>query len=393
MRTKPCHRHTWAEVHLDRIGHNIREIRRRLPSGVKFMAAVKADGYGHGAVQSANAALKAGADALAVGMISEALQLRQSGIRAPILVLSPALPSEVDLAAKHDIALTVSEAAWLKEARPFHQSRKPLRLHIKMDSGMGRIGIRDRSEWEAMVPLLRSDGIMVEGVYTHFATANQADSAYYFEQFDRFTEMRSWVAESGFTGFIAHCSNSAAALHYPELSLDMVRVGAALYGINPCEEEVRRRRPVDLQPVLSLHSEIIQVKFVKQGESIGYDRSYVATQDEWLGTVAIGYADGYCKGYQGYHMLVDGQAAPIAGNVCMDLLMIRLPGHYPVGTVVTLIGRQNGREITMEDLAARIGSIPQQVLTMLSSRVPRIYYNKGIYAGTADSHSLSAVTS
>ncbi|MGN7380743.1 alanine racemase [Paenibacillus sp. SAFN-117] len=392
MVVKPRYRHTWADVHLDAIRHNIKEIRRRLPQKTKFMTAVKADGYGHGAVQAAAAALQAGSDALAVGLISEALQLRESGIQVPILVLTPALPADADLAAEYGISLTVCDEGWLREMRRHKQSRKPLRVHVKMDTGLGRIGIRHFSEWEAMAPYLQSEDLIVEGVYTHFATANQADSDYYKRQFSRFKEMRGWVADSGFAGFIAHCSNSAAALQYPEFSLDMVRVGAAVYGINPCDGEVKRRLDVELKPTLSLHSEIVQVKYVKQGESIGYDRSYTAVCDEWLGTVSIGYADGCCKGYQGFYTLVDGQAAPIAGNICMDQIIIRLPRYYPVGTPVTLIGKQRDREIKLDDLADHIGSIPQQVLAMITARVPRIYRGAESMSEIISARALSKAT-
>ncbi|MDF2671401.1 MAG: alanine racemase [Paenibacillus sp.] len=364
---------TWIEVHQDRIEHNIQEIRKRIPSSCKFMAVVKADGYGHGAHQTARAALRAGADELAVSNLGEALYLRQNGISAPILTLSPAKPSDIDDAVDADIALPVFQASWLKEMRRHKTSGKPLRIHLKMDTGMGRIGIREKSDFEAILPLLKAEDIVVEGVYTHFATANTADPTFYNRQWNRFAEMRAWLSDAGLYGVTAHCANSAAAIQYPEDSLDMVRVGAAIFGINTCDRETRAANPIVLQPTLSMHSSLIQVKQLDQGESVGYDNSYEAAGAEWIGTVPLGYADGYFRGFHGYHLLVDGRKVPIVGNICMDQLMVRLPHYYPVGTQVTVIGCQQQSSITLEDLSDYIGSIPQQILSFLSSRVKRVY--------------------
>ncbi|MBP1989003.1 alanine racemase [Paenibacillus eucommiae] len=367
---------TWAEVHLDRIEHNIREIRKRLPVSCSFMAAVKANAYGHGDVQVARAARNAGADALAVGTIHEALHLRKNDIMLPILVLSATPPEEADAAAKHHISLTVFQASCLDKMLKYKSSPEPLRIHIKMDTGMGRIGIREKAELEAMIPLLQNDAIIVEGIYTHFATANQADSAYYEEQRNRFNEMQQWMSDAGFSNLIVHCANSAAALQYPQNTMDMARVGAAIYGIHTCDEDVKRTMPNFLQPTLSLHTEIIHVKQMKPGSAISYDSTYWTTGDEWIATVPLGYADGCFRGFQGSYLLVDGHEAPITGKICMDQLMIRLPRYYPLGTKVTWIGRQRDKEITLDDLASHIGSIPQQILSLITDRVPRVYtYN------------------
>lgn len=364
---------TWTEVHLDRIERNVRTIRSRLPAGCKMMAVVKADGYGHGAVQAAAAAIRAGADELAVSRLDEAVRLRQNGIDVPILTLGPIAPREADIAAEHQIAVPVFQAEWLRDMRESRTSPKPLPVHIKMDTGMGRIGIRTKREFEEMLPLLAAGGIDVKGVYTHLATANQADTGYCEKQLARFAEMRGWLDEAGFRDVTAHCANSAAALRDPVYAMDMVRVGASIFGIHTCDEEVRGRHGVPLLPTLSLHTTIIHVKRVAAGECIGYDRSYTAQDDEWIATVPLGYGDGCFRGYAGLELLVDGERAPIVGNICMDQLMIRLPRHYPVGTQATLIGRQRDETVTLDDLARHIGTIPQQVLLMIAARVPRVY--------------------
>jgi len=367
------HPMTWAEVRLDRIAHNIHAIRRRLPESCKFMAVVKADGYGHGAVRVAGAALRAGAEELAVSSLAEGIRLRQNGIDAPILTLSPILASDADAAAEYEIAVPVFQASWLREMRALRTSMRTLRVHLKMDTGMGRIGIRSEDEFAEMVPLLCASDVLVEGVYTHFATANQSSRGYYMEQVHRFAEMKQWVAKAGFAGVTAHCANSAAAMQYPEHAMDMVRVGASLFGIQTCDLDAARHLDVDLQPTLSLHSTLVQVKLARCGERIGYDNSYVAVSDEWIGTVPLGYADGCFRDYRGLSLYIQGEPAPIVGNVCMDQLMLRLPRPYPVGTKVILIGDGTDGGNSLTDLAAHIGTIPQQVLLLLSDRVPRIY--------------------
>lgn len=364
---------TWATVHLGQIQHNVREIRACLPPQTALMAVVKADGYGHGAVPAAKAAIAAGAEALAVSTYEEAVSLRNAGIASPILVLSPILPEEIDGAAALGLELTVFQASWLREMRARKTTGHRIRVHIKMDTGMGRLGLSRRDEWDEMIPLLQADDIEVAGVYTHFAAANRADASYCCEQFARFREMRQWLEEAGFRGVRAHCANSAAAIRFPEFALDMVRVGASLFGILPCDDEVARRLSVHLQPTLSLTTTILHVKQLSRGQTVSYDQSYTASGDEWIATLPIGYADGWFRGYSGFYVLANGKPALIVGNICMNQTMIRLPHYMPVGTRVTLLGADGEAAITLDDLAAHLGTIPQQVLALLSPRLPRIY--------------------
>ncbi|MFS0724542.1 alanine racemase [Paenibacillus sp. 1P07SE] len=366
---------TWAEVDLGALARNVQLLKDRLPGHCRFMAAVKADGYGHGLVDVARAAVQAGADELAVSQLEEGVRLREAGVRVPILALTPPHPSQADHAARHRIAVPVFQASWLREMRSGRRTSEPLEVHIKMDTGMGRIGLRTREELAAMEPWLRQPGVVVAGVYTHLATANQADGTYYRRQLDRFAEMRQWLAEEGWPDVPAHCGNSAAAIQYPQDAAEgmaMIRVGAALYGIDTCDEEVREQTALRLEPTLALYSTVVQTKLVRAGEYVGYDCSYRAERDEWIGTVPLGYADGYARDYAGFHLLVNGRRAPILGRVCMDQLMIRLPGPCAVGTVVTAIGRSGDDEITLGQLAEHSGTIPQHVLTMLAGRVPRV---------------------
>lgn len=364
---------TWSEIRLDRLKDNIREIRQRIPAGCAFMAVLKADGYGHGLLETARAALAGGADALAVGTLREAMLLRESSIGGPILALMPCDPSEADVAAENGISLPVFQEEWLKEMRRCKTTRKRLRVHLKLDTGMGRFGIRDENGLERVIPLLRANDLIVEGVYTHLATANQSDESFVREQLRRFEEMRRRLREAGFVRPIAHCANSAAALRFPELALDMVRVGASLFGIVPVDGDAAKAIDVRLEQTFSVHSRIVHVKRLREGESVGYDKTYAASEDEWIATLPIGYADGLSRACKGMSLLVDGQWAPIAGNVCMNQVMIRLPAYYPIGTRVTLLGENGGQTISPERMADAIGTIPQEVLTLLGTRIPRVY--------------------
>ncbi|RUS42235.1 alanine racemase [Cohnella sp. AR92] len=362
---------TWAEISLDRMRENMRNIRKSLPNSVKVMAVVKANGYGHGDMESAAAAEQAGADYLAVAYLEEAVRLRDAGMKLPILVLTPIRPELTPLALKLDLALTVTSANWFAETRAYkpYSSAGKLRVHVKLDTGLGRIGIRTRREWDELVPWLRAEDVEVDGFYTHFATAGQAETAFLERQTARFARMMEWGRSSGLRIRHYHCAGSAAALRFPHLAMDMVRIGAAMYGFYP----ERLVRSVKLEPALSLHSRLIQVKRLAKGDYLGYDNSYRAEEDEWIGTVPIGYADGWTQRMQGTEVLIEGQRAPIVGKICMDQLMVKLPGPCVEGARVTLIGHQGEQRITFAELAAHIGSVAQEISASLGVRVTRIY--------------------
>ncbi|WP_036718658.1 alanine racemase [Paenibacillus harenae] len=364
-------RATRAEVRLSKIRNNMVKIRHTLPETVKLMAVVKADGYGHGDAEAARMAEQAGADVLAVAYLNEALRLRSKGITLPILILTPIYPQEIMFALEHDLMLTVTSAEWFKEMRAYrhHSCGKPLKVHVKLDTGLGRLGMKTREEWEELVPWLKADDVIVDGFYTHFATAGKEDTTFMKRQYSRFLDMMGWCEDSGVHVNLYHCAGSAAALRFPELAMDMVRIGAAMFGFYP----ERLVSSVRLEPALSLYSSLMQVKLLRKGECIGYDNSYQAKEDEWIGTVPIGYADGWSQSLQGTEMLVNGQRVPVVGKICMDQLMVRLPGPCEPGTEVALIGAQGEDCITFAELAAHLGSVPQEISTAISSRVTRIY--------------------
>jgi alanine racemase len=368
------YRDTWAEVDLDSIGSNVREVRKLLPEEVDIIAVVKANAYGHGDIQTADAAIQAGATMLAVAFLDEALSLRRKGISVPILVLGASRAEDVNVAAEDNIVLTVFQEEWLeKAAKSLHPEGK-LSLHIKVDSGMGRIGVRSSAELESMEARISQDPrLRLEGLFTHFATADELDDEYVKTQLARFKEMISVLRS---VPPCIHSSNSAAALRYPGAYFNAVRLGIAMYGLAP-SLEIKPSLPIELSEAFSLHSRLTQVKKLKKGEKVSYGATYEAGADEWIGTIPIGYADGWIRRLQGQEVLINGMRTPIVGRICMDQCMVRLPEEVPVGSVVTLIGKQQKERISIDEIAARLETINYEVPCLISSRVPRLYRKNG----------------
>ncbi|SFG97721.1 alanine racemase [Sporolactobacillus nakayamae] len=380
MEATSFYRETWADIDLDAVTSNVRNMKERIPEDVALMAVVKANGYGHGALQVARTALESGAEWLAVALFDEALALRKQGIEAPILVLSPIPPQHAGLAAKEHITLTVSDQEWVRQARNVYKEEEPVFLHVSCDTGMGRIGVRNKEETAALVREVGLDQrFVIEGMFTHFATADQEDEAYFNEQYTRFEMMVDWIHELGLNPAVIHCGNSATTLKYPAEKrhlFNMVRYGIAMYGLSP-SPDMTRQLPFPLKRVLSLHSRLTYVKKVEAGSFVGYGATYQATEDEWIGTVPVGYADGWLRGLTGTDVLIDGQRCPIVGRICMDQFMCRLPHAYPEGTQVTLIGENGGKEITADARARQLQTINYEITCTVHPRIPRVYWKNG----------------
>ncbi|RWZ52255.1 alanine racemase [Halobacillus fulvus] len=376
MSFAPFYRDSWAEVELSAIDHNIKELQKRLQPETKIYAVVKANGYGHGDIEVADQALKAGASGLAVALLDEALRLREAGFDCPLLVMGWTRPEDAPLAAEKEIAVTVFQEDWLRQASE-QSIPKPLKLHMKWDTGMGRIGIRTTEEMDALLRQIEQNAIFrLEAVFTHFATADDEESDYYLEQEQRFENLfshfeRVWTKDVEF-----HTGNSAASMRFPERMKHFVRFGISMYGLYP-SSVVKEERPIPLSPAFSLHSRLIHVKKVEANQSISYGATYTTEQDEWIGTIPLGYADGWIRKLQGMDVLVDGKRHPIVGRICMDQFMIRLDQEYPVGTKVTLIGKQEDQEITVDEVADYLDTITYEIPCMISSRVPRMYKKQG----------------
>ncbi|MDG5787944.1 alanine racemase [Evansella sp. AB-P1] len=368
------YRDTWAEINIDAIQENITQLKGILPKEVQVMAAVKANGYGHGAVDVAYGALDAGATYLGVAILDEALVLRDAGIDAPILVLGYVRPENVTIAAEKNIAVTIFQEEWVKEAANFLKNDKSkVTCHVKLDTGMGRIGIRTEEEGYALIDTLKKyPNFEVEGIYTHYATADELETSYLKAQQRQFKAMiDSFEAKWSSSIPLKHCGNSATALRFGDQCYNMVRFGISMYGLAP-SEEIKDILPFRLKEAFSLHSRITHVKELHEGCGISYGAEYKTTEGEWIGTVPIGYADGWIRMNRPGDVLVNGERAPIVGRICMDQMMISLKKKVPIGTKVTLIGKQKEEYIPVDEVANRLQTINYEIPCVISYRVPRV---------------------
>lgn len=365
------HRKTYARISKKAIRHNLQNEQARLGDDCKLFAVVKADGYGHGAVEIAKIARDSGVSGFCVALLDEALELRKAGITEPILILGIVDVEFVPIIAAEDLSVTVSSLEWLKEAeqRLMQQTTKALRIHLALDTGMGRIGFRTVSELtEAENYATNSELIEFEGVFTHFATADEADETQFNRQLKQFNKLISCLSNK--PQFV-HAANSATALWHQQIPTNLIRYGIAMYGLNPSGTTLKA--PISLEPAMELISELVHVKEIQPGDTVSYGATYEASDCEWVGTIPIGYADGWRRSLQGQTVLVDGQRCEIIGRVCMDQCMIRLPKEYPVGTTVVLVGKSGNDQVTMEELAEYLGTINYEIICGIALRVPRIY--------------------
>jgi alanine racemase len=368
------YRDTWAEVDLGCISENITSIKSLLPEEVEIIAVVKANAYGHGDIKVSEAALKAGATYLAVAFLDEAIALRKKGIKAPILVLGASRAEDAAVAANQHITLTVFQMEWLKEAKGYLRENERLTVHVKLDTGMGRIGIRSKEELKEIEQFFHhEEQFNFEGIFTHFSTADELDESYFQKQFDLFQDMLSILSKKP---KYVHCSNSAATLRFPRAYFNAVRLGIAMYGLTP-SPEMEPEIPVPLREAFSLRSRLIHVKKLPKGEKVSYGATYETSGDEWIGTIPIGYADGWIRKLQGQEVLIDGKRVPIVGRICMDQCMVRLPSEFPVGAMVTLIGRDGDQFISINEIAKKLETINYEIPCIIANRVPRLYNKDG----------------
>ena len=372
-------RPTWLEVDLSALAHNVGQIRTRTGPNCRLMAVVKANAYGHGAARTANALLQSGADQLAVATLTEAIELREAHVRAPILVLGytpPWLASEV---VAHQVTVTVfdpeSVAALAVAARTAHTQA---RIHVKVNTGMNRLGLTVEATPPFLAGLANEPGLVVEGIFTHFATADLADKHFAETQFHRFCTLLNQLSARGLRPPLAHAANSAALLTMPHTHLDMVRSGIALYGLHPDADATRL--PAAFRPALSWKAVVAQVLYLQPGESVSYGQEFVATAPTTIAVLPLGYADGFPR--RPYHwgaVLIHGQPAPIVGRVCMDQTMVDVTeieaktGAVRQGDEVVLIGRQGAAHCAAEEVAARLQTNNYDVVSRIQARVPRIY--------------------
>ncbi|WP_125583998.1 alanine racemase [Levilactobacillus cerevisiae] len=366
------HRPTQLVIDRQALRENIHTAVTRLATGCELFMVVKANGYGHGATQVAQVAKDAGATGFCVAILDEALELRAAGFNEPILVLGVSDPADAPLMANQRISATVADQAWLTDAVAYLDLAKPaapLQVHLGLDTGMGRIGFKTPATLQAAVAYLNQQATLnFEGIFTHFSTADSPDDTYFKQQVATWKQLTGALTQ---LPRYVHVSNSATSLWHAECNINVVRFGVAGYGLNPSGTAVKE--PYPLQPALSLVSELVHVKQVAAGESVGYGATYTASQSEWVGTVPIGYADGYERRLQGFHVLVNGQPCEIIGRICMDQLMVRLPTKYQRGTKVTLVGQDGDETISLQDVADYCGTIHYEIACGFTSRIPRVY--------------------
>ncbi|GGJ90848.1 alanine racemase 1 [Lentibacillus kapialis] len=371
MDTK-MYRNTWAEVDLEAISYNIRQMRNRLPGHCAVMAVVKADAYGHGAVEVAEKALASGAKMLAVALLEEAFTLREANITVPILVFGQVQPEDVPTAADHDITLTCFQKEWVRDVNRLSLPL-PVKVHMNWDTGMGRVGLRTEEELKAITKEIHSSSsIRLTGVYTHFSTADDAGFDYFEMQHNRFKEFLDMFKSIRHEPTAVHIGNSAASIRFPERMYDYIRFGIAMYGLYP-SDVLKEEYDIDLEPAFSLHSRLVHVKKMDAGESVSYGATYTTEYEEFIGTIPIGYADGWIRKLQGMDVLIEGERMPIVGRITMDQTMIKLDKEYPAGTKVTLIGKQGDNEIETDEIAEKLDTINYEIPCMISNRVPRLY--------------------
>lgn len=373
---------TWVEVDLDNLEHNYNYIRSKLNDKTKYMAVVKADAYGHGAKVVPEFLQSLGADFFAVSNIDEALQLREFGITKPILILGYTPTNLVNVLAENDISQAIidkSYATYLADSAK--KENVKIKVHIKIDTGMSRLGFfyhssSDESSLEDVADVINSDNFIKEGIFTHFATSdldNDEDGAHTKKQFELFEESIKKLEDKGVSFELRHCANSAATLNNPEYQLDMVRPGIIMYGLNPSSHFDK----FDLKPAFKLKSIVSMIKTIQKGTTISYGKTFVAQKQMKVATIPVGYADGYPRSLsnKGF-VMINGKKAKILGRVCMDQMIVDITeiDNVKVGQNVLLFG---DKDLTIDDFSALCQTINYETVCVIGKRVPRVYFKDG----------------
>jgi len=371
------YRPTWIDIDLGAIAHNLGLVRETLASETELLIPIKANAYGHGALEVAKLLEHKGVAFLGLATVDEAVFLREKGIRIPILILNAVLEKEIEAVLEHDLIQTISDEESAKQLEKAASRRKRIvPVHVKVDTGMGRLGLWHEEAFFLMEALQHYPHLFVEGIYTHFANADETDPKRTKEQLGHFQELISTLKKKSLLPQWRHIANSAGLLYHPESHLNLARPGLAVYGIHPCPPREGKEGASQLQPALTLTSRIVYLKRTPKGRKISYGGTYTTSKETLIATLPIGYADGYNRLLSNKgKVLVRGQFAPIVGRVCMDQTMIDV-GEVPkvsVGDEVVLIGRQGNHEIRVDELATHCNTISYEILTSLSSRIPRCY--------------------
>ncbi len=364
-------RNAWVEINLAAVEHNVRENKSLLAPGVKLCAVVKANAYGHGAVPIAQRALQVGADFLAVALTQEAVELREAGIKAPILILGTMPKGHGDTILEYNISQAVYSIDKVKElSQAAVRSNKKAKIHLAIETGMNRIGIAPENLPDLVETILELPNVEIEGVFSHFATADMENKEFTEQQFVKFQEAINILQQMGVTAPLRHIANSAGINEIPHMHLDMVRQGITLYGMWPSNEVEHH---MDIKPVMQIKARINHLKWIKTGETVGYGRTYTATSPRHIATLSIGYADGISRQYsnRGY-VVLHGRKAPVVGRVCMDQMMVDVTDipDVELEDEAIVLGCD---ELTVETVAEWMNTINYEVTCLITNRLPRKY--------------------
>lgn len=371
MEKYPYYRPTIATINLQAIKNNVQNLKQHLKENVAIIAVVKANAYGHGDVEVARAALQAGATILAVATPEEAIRMREHFQDVAILVLGASPIHFAPYASEFNISLTVFSKAWLEQVHANYTLQQPLHLHLKIDSGMGRIGVTTVEQVQEIESYIAtSNDFLLDGVFTHFATADEEITTHFDAQINKFRSLLNSLQQKP---KIVHIANTATALaKHEDFQYDAVRYGISMYGLAP-SDYVKGILPFKLEEAFTLETELVHVKKLQPGDTIGYGAQFTAPESCYVGTLPIGYADGMIRKLSGQEVLVDGQRCPIVGRICMDQCMILLPKAYNVGEKVVLLGTQYEQEIRIDEWAKKCETINYEIPCIITQRVTRIY--------------------
>ncbi|MBO5060410.1 MAG: alanine racemase [Clostridia bacterium] len=371
---------TWAEINIDALKYNVKNIRKITNPNARLMAVVKADAYGHGYRECCKALLDSGVDCLAVAIVDEAKELRRAGFDVPILVLGAALADEANDIVEYDIMPNVYNYEFAKCLSDVaKRQRKTVKIHLKIDTGMSRLGFAcgeaNTEVIEEIIKISQLPNVEIDGIFSHLACADEADTEYTHLQLDRFLKLVCELEKIGIKIPCKHIANSAAIMMYPEAHLDMVRAGVILYGYYPsCEVDKSR---LSIKPVMTLKSRVTQVKTVEAGMGVSYGKTYITDKKTKIATIPIGYADGYprCLSHKAA-VETGGRLCSVIGRICMDQCMIDVTNvnNINIGDEVIIYGDD---KITADDVAGWMNTINYEVLCLVSKRIPRIYKENG----------------
>ncbi|GAB3058363.1 alanine racemase [Salinicoccus sesuvii] len=368
------YRNSVVEVDLEAVHHNFKAI-QSLHEGKTFIAVVKANAYGLGSARVAEYLAARGVEFFAVATLDEAIELRMHGIKKKILVLGPIIPKDINKAIQHRVAITAPSLDWLQHAQSYvgDMDDKEVWIHIKVNSGMNRLGTSDTDEIEKMVNIIEeSTHLVYEGIYSHFSSAD-IDSTQNDREYEKFKHITSLVKKPQYI----HVQNSAGALRLSDDYCNAIRVGISMYGYYP-SDYVERISKVQLKPSVSLRTEVVDTHVLEAGEGNSYGLDYNARAGQKIATLPLGYADGFLRARTGYIVsLEDGTSCPVVGKVCMDYIMIEVPDSVQLGDAVNVISPYRNSEQSMEAYSNYVGTIPYESLCMLSRRLPRIYRGEG----------------